>query len=60
MPKGKNKKKVIELIKHRLAEQIMKEFIGLWAEVFIYLKDNNDEDKNYRHKKVCHKQQLIQ
>ena len=38
----------------------MKEFIGLWAEVFIYLKDNNDEDKNYRHKKVCHKQQLIQ
>ena len=43
-PKGKNKK-VIGLIENELGEQIMKEFVGLRAKTYSYLKDNNDEDK---------------
>ena len=44
LPKGKNKK-VIGLIKDELGGQVMKEFVGLRAKTYSYLKDNNDEDK---------------
>ena len=55
LPKGKNKK-VIALMKDELGGQIMKEFFGLRAKTFSYLKDNIDEDKtSKRHKKVFHK-----
>ena len=54
LPKGK--KKVIGLIKDRLGKQILKEFVGVRAKTYSYLKDNNDEDKkSKKHKKVCHK-----
>ena len=55
LPKGKNKK-VIGLIKDKLGKQILKEFVGVRAKTYSYLKDNNDEDKkSKKHKKVCHK-----
>ena len=37
MPKGKNE--------NELGEKIIKEFAGLRAKTYDYLKDNNDEDK---------------
>ena len=55
LPQGKNRK-VIGLIKDKLGEQILKEFVGLRAKTYSYLKDNNDEDKkSKKHKKMCHK-----
>ena len=48
-PKGKIKK-VMRLIKGELRGQIMKEFVGLRAKVYSYLKDNNDEDKKVESK----------
>ena len=49
--------KVIGLMKEELARQIMKEFVGLRAKTYGYLKDNNDGDKKKTSgkKKVCHK-----
>ena len=44
LPKRKNEK-VIGLIKDELGAQIMKEFVGLRAKTYNYLKDNNDKDK---------------
>ena len=44
LPKVKNKK-VIGLMKDELGEQIMKEYFGLRAKTYSYLKDNNDEDQ---------------
>ena len=41
---GKNKN-VISLLKDKLGGQIMKEFAGLKAKTYSYLKENNDEDK---------------
>ena len=32
-------------MKNELGGQIMKEFVGLRAKTYSYLKDNNDEDK---------------
>ena len=55
LPKGKNKR-VIGLTKDELGGQIIKEFVGLTAKTYSYLKDNNDENqKSKRHRKVCHK-----
>ena len=48
--KGKNKK-VIGLMKDELSWQIIKEFVGLRAETYHYLKDNNDEDKKQKTQK---------
>ena len=44
LSKGKNEK-VIGLMKDELGGQIVKEFVGLRAKTYSYLKDNNDEDK---------------
>ena len=41
--KGKNRK-VIRLMKDELDRQIMKEFVGLRAEIYSYLKDKNDDE----------------
>ena len=32
-------------MKDELGEQIMKQFVGLTAKMYSYLKDNNDKDK---------------
>ena len=43
-------------MKGELRGPIMKEFAGLRAKTYSYLKDNNDEDKKAKEtKKVCHK-----
>ena len=44
LPKGKNKK-VIGLMKGELGGQVMKEFVGLRAKIYSYLKDSNDYNK---------------
>ena len=52
LPKGKNIK-VIGLIKDELVGQIMKEFLGLRAKTYNYLKDSNDENKKAKGTKKC-------
>ena len=43
-------------MKNELGGQIMKDFVGLKANRYCYLKENNDEVKKpERQKKVCHK-----
>ena len=44
LPLGKNKK-VIALIKDEVGAEIMKDFVGLRAKIYSYLKENIDEDK---------------
>ena len=44
LSKGKNKN-IIGLMKDKLGGQMMKEFAGLKAKSYSYLKDNDDEDK---------------
>ena len=44
LPKGKIRK-VIGLVRDELGGKIMKEFFGLRAKTYSYLKDNYDEDK---------------
>ena len=51
LPKGKNRR-VTGLIKYDLGGEIMKEFIGLWANPYSYLKDNNNEDKKAKGTKM--------
>ena len=52
LPKGKNKK-VIGLMKNKLGGQITKEFVGLRAKTYSYLKDNDDEEKKANGTKKC-------
>ena len=52
LPKGKNKK-VIGLMKDDLGGQITKEFVGLRAKTYSYLKDKNDEDEKAKETKNC-------
>ena len=40
-------------MKDELGEQIMKEFVGLRAKTYNYLKDNNDENKKAKDTKMC-------
>ena len=52
LPKAKNKR-VIELIKDELGGQVMKEFVGLRAKTYSYLKNNNDKDGKSKRQKKC-------
>ena len=52
LPKEKNKK-VIGLMKDELGGQIIKEFVGLRAKTYSYLKDSNYEDKKAKYTKKC-------
>ena len=40
-------------MKDELGGQIMKEFVGLRAKAYSYLKDNNDKDKKAKGTKKC-------
>ena len=51
LPKEKNEK-VIGSVKDKLGEQVMKEFVGLRAKSYKYLKDNNDKDKKEKNTKL--------
>ena len=51
-PIAKNKNK-IELMKDELGGQIMKEFLGLRAKLYSYLKDNNNVDEKTKGTKRC-------
>ena len=51
--KQEKNKNVIRLRKDELDGQIMKEFDGLRAKTYSYLKDNSDEDKNLKDTKKC-------
>ena len=52
MPKGENKK-VIGLMEDELGGEILKEFVGLRAKPYRYLKNNNNEDKKAKDTKKC-------
>ena len=54
MPNRKNKK-AIGVMKDELDGQIMKEFVGLRAKTYSYLKDSNDEENTGQATKKCHK-----
>ena len=40
-------------MKHESGIEFMKEFVGLTAKIYSYLKDNNDEDKKAKDTKKC-------
>ena len=46
-------KEVIGFMKDKLGGQIMKEFAGLRAKAYSYLKDHNDEDKKEKDTQKC-------
>ena len=52
LPKGKNQK-LIGLMKDELGGKIKKEFVGLRAKPYSYLKDNNNEYKKAKGTKKC-------
>ena len=52
LPRGKNEK-IIGLMKEKLGGEIMKEFFGLRAKTYIYLKENNNENKKAKDTKKC-------
>ena len=52
LPVGKNKK-VIGLTKDKLGGKIMRNFVGLRANTYSYLKDNDGEDKKAKCSKKC-------
>ena len=52
LPEGKNKK-VIGLMKDEVGGQITKEFAGLRAKSYTYVKDNNYEYKKAKGTKKC-------
>ena len=54
LSKGKNER-VIGLMKDELDGQLMKEFVGLRAKTYSYLKNDNDKDKKAKGTKKCHK-----
>ena len=51
-PLSKGKNKVIRLMKNELGGQIMKEFVGLKAKSYSYLKGNNDKNKKAKGTKI--------
>ena len=51
LPKGKNKK-VIGLMKEEISGKVITNFFGLKAKTYSHLKDNNDEDKKSKVKKM--------
>ena len=57
LPKGRNKK-VIGLMKHKLAGVIMNIFVGLRRKTYSYLMDNCSEDKKAKVTKKCIKKNL--
>ena len=57
LPKGRNKK-VIGLMKHKLAGVIMNIFVGLRRKTYSYLMDNGSEDKKAKVTKKCIKKNL--
>ena len=52
IPKEKNKK-VLGLMKGELGGKIIKEFVGLRAKTYSYLRDNIDEDRKVKGTKTC-------
>ena len=52
LPRGKSKK-VIGLIKDELGGQIIKEFVGLRAKTYSYLKDNKTQGTKAKGTKKC-------
>ena len=52
LSKWKNEK-IIELMKDDLGGKIVKEFVGLRAKIYSYLKHNNDGDKKAKGTKKC-------
>ena len=59
MPNRKNKK-AIGVMKDELDGQIMKEFVGLRAKTYSYLKDSNDEEKKKPQKSVINRKRKFQ
>ena len=53
MQKMLKKDLTLGLMEDKLGGQIMKEFVGLRAKTYSYLKDNNDEDKKAKGTKKC-------
>ena len=48
-------------MKDELGGNIMKEYVGLRAKTYSYLKDNNNHEdkKRQKQKKVCHKKKTL-
>ena len=52
VPKGRNKK-LIGLMEDELGGQILREFVGLRAKTYSYLREKHDEDKKVKGTKKC-------